>query len=174
MKRFKDEARETMPEGATPLDPKDLEQKGLFSQNILLKGDVIELPDELSSDDFCEGKPFKTRVKNKETGEIEDGVIRPTLIFVHRNGAPIWMPLGNFLRGNRVHNASEYREAAEKHPINTELLRAQHQGEAAKILCTGKTLEVVDFFDGKFARFEKNVVVEGKFDIKRIPLFTEK
>lgn len=49
------------------------------------------------------------------------------------------------LRGNRVHNASEYREAAEKHPINTELLRAQHQGEAAKILCTGKTLEVVDF-----------------------------
>ena len=84
------------------------------------------------------------------------------------------MPLGNFLRGNRVHNASEYREAAEKHPINTELLRAQHQGEAAKILCTGKTLEVVDFFDGKFARFEKNVVVEGKFDIKRIPLFTEK
>lgn len=96
MKRFKDEARETMPEGATPLDPKDLEQKGLFSQNILLKGDVIELPDELSSDYFCEGKPFKTRVKNKETGEIEDGVIRPTLIFVHRNGAPIWMPLGNF------------------------------------------------------------------------------
>ena len=174
MKSFKDEAKESMPEGATPLDPKDLEQKGLFSQNILLKGDVIELPDELSSDYLCEGKPFKTRVKNRETSEIEDGVIKPALLFVRRNGIPTWMPLGNFLRGNRVHNAAEYREAANDHPINTELLRAQNQAEAAKILCTGKTLEVVDFFDGKFAHFEKNVMVEGKFDIKRIPLFTEK
>lgn len=174
MKSMKDEALACVPTDSVPAKLEDLESKGLFSQNILLKGDVLELPDEYNESFFRLGREFKTRIKDPETGEIKDGVTRPVLIFVKRNGVPAWMPLGNFLRGNRVHNAAEYREAAANYPLNIEMLRAQNQAEVAKLLCTGKTIEVADTFDGKFAHFEKNVLVEGVFDIKKIPLFAEK
>lgn len=174
MKSMKELALECAPKDSVPATLEDLENKGLFSQNVLLKGDVIKFPDTYDSSYFRLGREFQTRTKNRDTGEFEEGTTRPVLIFVERNGVPTWIPLGTFLRGNRAHNGAEYRQAAADYPLNLELLRASHQGEAGQTLCRGKVYEVSDFFDGKFAHFEKGVLVEGVLDIKRIALLTEK
>ncbi len=157
--------KEQEAKGYTPATTDILASKGMFTQNLLLKGDVIEFP-EFDIQNFVQGKPFKTLDKNGD--EIE---VRGILAYIRVNNVWRFFPLGTFQRGSQVANREDFVAACrDKYEFNLRILTLNDQLELAQFL-SGQRFKVVENQQFKFQRFKDRKPVEGEFDLKAVSMF---